>query len=47
MPTLFRLLVIIAVFAGLGYAGLYALATYLQPHEREITVVIPTDRLSR
>lgn len=47
MPTLFRLLVIVGIMTGLGYAGLFALATYLKPQEREITVVIPADRLSR
>lgn len=45
MPTLFRLLVILGILAGLGYAGLFALATFLPPETRETTVNIPADRL--
>lgn len=47
MPTLFRLLIIVGILTGLGYAGLYSLATYLTPEMREITVAIPADRLPR
>lgn len=35
MPTLFRILVVLAVLGGLGYAGLWALATRVEPQERE------------
>lgn len=45
MPTLFRFLVIVAVLAGLGYAGLWALATFVEPQPREMTVTIPNSRL--
>lgn len=45
MPTLFRLLIILGILAGLGYAGLWALATFLPPESREITVPVPADRL--
>jgi hypothetical protein len=47
MPTLFRFLTVIAVMAGLGYAGLWALATFVQPEPREISVTIPASRLTR
>jgi len=45
VPTLFRFLVIVAVLAGLGYAGLWALATFVEPQPREMTVTIPNSRL--
>ncbi|WP_439331620.1 histidine kinase [Pelagibacterium lacus] len=41
MPTLFRLLVAIAFFAGLAFAGMFALSVMVQPTEREVTVRIP------
>ena len=44
MPSLFRLLTIVGVIAGLIYAGLYSLAHFVQPKPREISVVIPPDR---
>ena len=47
MPTLFRLLVIVGILVGLGYASLFTLATFLTPEMRAITVVIPPHRLPR
>ena len=44
MPSLFRFLVVVAILFGLVYGGLYALANYVQPKPREITVSIPPDR---
>lgn len=41
MPTLFRLLVAIAFLAGLGYAGMFALAVLVEPQEREVSVRVP------
>jgi hypothetical protein len=40
LPSLFRFLVVVAVFVGLVYAGLYALATLVQVKPREITQTI-------
>jgi hypothetical protein len=34
------------ILTGLGYAAIYALATFVQPDMREIAVSIPPDRLS-
>ena len=45
MPTLFRFLAVIAVIAGLAFAAMFALATFVQPEPREITVTIPNSRL--
>lgn len=46
VPTLFRFLAIVAILAGLGFAAMYALATLVQPEPREITVPIPSSKLT-
>ncbi len=45
MPTLFRFLFALAVIAGLGFAAMFALATFVEPEQREMTVTIPNSRL--
>lgn len=45
MPTLFRLLITIAVLAGLAYGAVFALATFVEPNRAEMTVRVPVDRL--
>jgi hypothetical protein len=45
MPTVIRLLVVIAVLAALAVAGMFYLANYVGPHTREIHVPIPAERL--
>jgi hypothetical protein len=45
VPTLFRLIVILGILAGLGYAGMWALATFVEPEPREMTTNIPPTRL--
>lgn len=47
MPSLFRFLTVIGVLAGLIYGAIYALATFVNPDLREITVTIPHDRLTK
>jgi hypothetical protein len=42
---LVRFLLVLAVFAGLGFAAMVALATLVQPDIREIIVLIPIDQL--
>jgi hypothetical protein len=44
MPSLFRLLTVIAIMVGAVYGGLYALAHFVQPKTREISVTIPPDK---
>ena len=44
MPSLFRLLTILAIIAGLSYAGMVALVTLVDPKPREITVTVPQDK---
>jgi len=44
MPSLFRFLTVIAIIAGLGYAAIFALAHFVEPKPRDITVTVPQDR---
>ncbi len=46
MPTLFRFLFSLLVLAGIVMGSMYALATFVQPKPREITIRIPSDRFS-
>ena len=46
MPTLIRFLIVVALIGGLVYAGMFALATFVQPEKREITVTLPSSRLA-
>ncbi|MFE1603206.1 histidine kinase [Methylobacterium sp. ID0610] len=45
MPTLFRFLAIVAILAGIVFAAMFALATFVEPTPREITVTIPSSKL--
>jgi hypothetical protein len=45
VPTLFRFLLVVAVLAGLGFAAVFSLATFVKPETREMTVTIPNNRL--
>jgi hypothetical protein len=47
MPSLFRLVVVVGVLIGLGYGAMFALANFIQPKPREITVTIPQERFVR
>ena len=45
MPTLFRLLSVIGILVGLAYGGMFALASVVQPQQREVvaTVALPSN----
>jgi hypothetical protein len=45
MPTLFRFLAVLAVIGGIGFAAMFALATFVEPEQREMTVTIPHTKL--
>jgi hypothetical protein len=47
MPSLIRFLAVIGIIVGLVYAGLWALAHFVEPHPREMTVTIPQERLGK
>jgi lipopolysaccharide export LptBFGC system permease protein LptF len=44
MPSLFRFLIVLAVIAGVVYGAMYALANFVTPKSREMTVTIPQDK---
>jgi hypothetical protein len=44
MPSLFRFLVVVALIAGVVYGAIYALANFVNPKPREMTVTIPPDK---
>ncbi|HOV03078.1 MAG TPA: histidine kinase [Kaistiaceae bacterium] len=45
MPTLFRFLTVVAVIAGLVFAGLTALAIFVEPQPRDMTIAVPKAKL--
>jgi hypothetical protein len=47
MPTLFRFVMVVGLLGALGYLGMFALSRYVDPHPREMTVIIPPEKLSR
>lgn len=44
MPSLFRFLTVLAVITGIGYGIIFALANFVNPKPREMTVTIPPDK---
>ena len=44
MPSLFRFLTVVAIIAGIAYGIVFALANFVNPKPREITVTIPADK---
>lgn len=44
MPSLFRFLTVIAVIVGVVYGAIFALANFVNPKPREMTVTIPPDK---
>lgn len=45
MPSLIRFLTVVGVLAGLVFGGVFALATFVTPRTREMTVTIPASKL--
>ncbi len=45
MPTLIRLIVSLVILVGLVYAAMFALATFVEPRQKDITVDIPAEKL--
>ncbi|MGA0562688.1 hypothetical protein ACO2RV_09575 [Ancylobacter sp. VNQ12] len=44
MPSLIRLLVILAILGGIGYGAMWALANLVEPQPREMSMPVPLDR---
>jgi phage shock protein PspC (stress-responsive transcriptional regulator) len=45
VPTLFRFLFVVAVLAGLAFAAVFVLATFVEPQPHEISTTVPNSRL--
>jgi hypothetical protein len=43
MPSLFRVLLVVGIVGGVGYAAMYLLANYVDPKTREMSVTVPPD----
>ncbi|MEM1365019.1 MAG: histidine kinase [Pseudomonadota bacterium] len=46
MPSLFRLITVLAVLAGLVYGAAFALTIFVEPEQREITQRVDSRRLN-
>lgn len=44
MPSLLRFLAVVAIIGGLIYGGIFALANFVKPSPREMTVTVPPDK---
>ena len=44
MPSLFRFLTVVAVIAGVAYGVVFALANFVTPKPREMTLTIQPDK---
>ncbi|MBB4291913.1 hypothetical protein GGE16_003983 [Rhizobium leguminosarum] len=46
MPTLFRFLFFCAILAGAVYGAMWALVTFVEPQQRDVTIRIPSERVN-
>jgi hypothetical protein len=44
MPSLFRFLAVVAVIACVVYATIFALANFVNPKPRQMTVTVPAEK---
>ena len=44
MPSLFRFLTVVAIIGGIVYGAIFALANFVNPKPREMTINIPPDK---
>ena len=44
MPSLFRFLTAVGIIAGVIYGVIFALANFVSPKSRDLTVTIPADK---
>ncbi len=44
MPSLLRFLTVVALIGGVIYGAIFALANFVNPKPREMTVTIPADK---
>ena len=44
MPSLFRFLTVVAIIAGVVYGTIFALANFVNPKPREMTISVHQDK---
>lgn len=44
MPATIRLILTLIILGAVGYGGMYALGTFLEPEQREVVKPIPRSR---
>ena len=44
MPSLIRLLMVVGLLGGAAYGAMFALANFVQPKQREMSITIPQQR---
>jgi len=47
MPSLIRLLMVVGLLGGVAYGAMFALAHFVQPKQREMSITIPVQRLAK
>lgn len=47
MPSLIRFLILVGLLGGLIWASMFALVTFVEPEQREMSAPIPANRLNR
>jgi hypothetical protein len=47
VPSLIKFLLLAGILAGIVYAGMLALVTYVEPQPREMSQTIPPARLNK
>ena len=45
MPSLIRLIMALGLLGGFAYGAMFALANFVQPKQREMTITIPPQKL--
>jgi hypothetical protein len=47
MPSLIRLLMVVGLLGGVAYGAMFALANFVQPKQREMSITIPPQKLTK
>jgi hypothetical protein len=45
MPSLIRLIMVLGLLGGFAYGAMFALANFVQPKQREMSITIPPQKL--
>jgi len=47
MPSLLRLLMVLGLLGGFAYGAMFALANFVQPKQREMSITIPASKFAK